>query len=70
MTAEFQIEAFKSYASEETARKAVAKAGFDKYRHFMHTITEPGRHQGRIVPVFVGRAAVDAGVHFDFNVVA
>lgn len=64
MNREFEIVACKTYATIENARKAVAKKGFEELRHFMMT-----DKQGRFFPVFVGEAAMQAGVHFHFNVV-
>lgn len=61
---EFTIQASKTYATLENARKAVAKAGAEGFRHF-YMVNAEGRH----FPVFVGQDAVQAGVHFRFNVV-
>ena len=61
---EFNIIPTKTYATKVNAQKAVAQKGFEGYRHFM-TQTESGRW----FPVFVGQDALQAGVHFHFNVV-
>ncbi len=60
----------KTYATRENAIKAVQKKfgdrEFDKNCwYFIHTHTD-----GRFFPVFVGERAIQAGVHFSFNVVA
>lgn len=60
----FKIEASKTYATEINADKAVAKAGFENLRYFMMKTDE-----GRFFPVFVGNDAINACVHFHFNVV-
>lgn len=64
MTRKFQIEPTKTYATEANADAAVAKKNFSELRHFMMTTKE-----GRWFPVFVGEVAIQAGVHFHFNVV-
>jgi hypothetical protein len=61
---EFKIEASKTYATAERARKAVEKAGFSDLRHFIMT-----DDSGRFFAVFVGQQALQAGVCFRFNVV-
>lgn len=56
----------KTYATRENARKAAeAKFGMTELRYFIHT-----NEEGRYLPVFLGEVAVQAGVHFDFSVVA
>lgn len=69
----FNIEPIKTYATRENAIKAVEKKGFADtvphfknlaLRYFIMTHTD-----GRFFPVFVGEAAVQAGVHFHFNVI-
>lgn len=62
----------KTYATVENAHKAVAKkfgermsADGENLCYFIHTHTD-----GRFFPVFVGYPAIQAGVHFHFNVVA
>lgn len=64
MNREFQITAPKTYATKENARKAVAKTGCEGYRHFYMQTEE-----GRWFPMFVGLEALQAGVHFHWNVV-
>lgn len=68
------IEPVKTYATRENAIKAVEKKGFtdsvtirgieQNLRYFIHTHTD-----GRFFPIFLGEAAVQAGVHFHFNVI-
>ena len=60
---EFQITAPKTYVSKENARKAVAKIGAERLRHFIMQNDE-----GRFFPVFVGPEAIQEGIHFHFNV--
>lgn len=64
MNRKFNIEAPKTYATEQNADKAVAKHGFSDLRHFMMQTTE-----GRFFPVFVGQPAMTRGVQFHFNIV-
>jgi hypothetical protein len=66
MSGEFTFETknSKTYATIDNARKAVAKAGDEKLRHFYMT-----NEHGRFFPVFIGEAAVQAGVHFRWHVV-
>lgn len=64
MNRKFEINAPKTYATEANADKAVAKKGFEDLRHFMMRTED-----GRFFPVFVGQEAINAGVHFHFNVV-
>ena len=64
----------KTYATRANAIKAVEKVGFadtvrvggqdHNLRYFIATHTD-----GRFFPVVLGEAAVQAGVHFHFNVV-
>ena len=59
------FEARKTYATRENAVKAVEKLYADKsLRYFVMTSED-----GRFFPVFIGEAAVQAGVHFNFHVV-
>jgi hypothetical protein len=56
----------KTYATAENARKAVnAKYPSEELRYFVFQTDD-----GRFAPVFLGEAAVQAGVHFNFHVVA
>lgn len=62
----------KTYATRENAVKAVDKfmagrdhAIYDDQTYFIHTHTD-----GRFFPVFVGERAIQAMLHFRFNVVA
>ena len=64
MNREFDITAPKTYATKANARKAVAKIGAERLRHFIMQNDE-----GRFFPVFVGQEAVQEGIHFHFNVV-
>lgn len=65
MARKFEIVPSKTYATEANAVKAVEKVGFsDNLRYFVERTAE-----GRFFPVFVGMAAIEAGVHFHFNVV-
>ena len=64
MTGEFEITPTKTYATLDNARKAVAKTGDEKHRHFFMTNSE-----GRYFPVFVGIDNVHYGVHFRWNVI-
>lgn len=64
MNREFTITAPKTYASKENARKAVAKIGAERLRHFIMQNDE-----NRWFPVFVGPEALQEGIHFHFNVV-
>jgi hypothetical protein len=61
----FEVTATKTFATEATADKAVAKAGFQNIRHFIVKAAD-----GRVYPVFVGQEAAQRGVHFRFNVIA
>lgn len=54
----------KTYATMANAQKAVARAGLADVRHVMMLTAN-----GRVAPVFVGEAAVQAGAHFQFAVV-
>lgn len=64
----------KTYATRENAVKAVDKfmaalpdkgARFEDQTYFVHTGAD-----GRFFPVFVGERAIQAMLHFHFNVVA
>lgn len=67
-----ELQPNKTYATRENAIKAVEKFFYDKMEHthenqmyFIHVHTD-----GRFFPVFVGERAVQAHLHFHFNVVA
>lgn len=60
----FETKHSSTYATEENADRAIAKKGFDGFRHFMMRTED-----GRWFPVFVGQDAMQAGVHFHFHVV-
>ncbi len=64
-----KLEANKTYATEANAVKAVEKkfpaADNDGLRYLIQQDSS-----GRFFPVFIGQSAVQAGVHFHFNVVA
>ena len=74
MAKHLEITPAKTYATRENVIKAVEKKGFaDEVRHggqvhqlryIIMTHTD-----GRFFPVFLGETAVQAGVHFHFNVV-
>lgn len=69
---EFKLEFVKTYATEENARAAVRKKGYQDLRHTI--IPVPVYHGAsvshvRYAVLFVGMAAVDRMVHFDFNIV-
>lgn len=64
MNREFEITPVKTYKTKVNVRKAVAKLGVERLRHFIMPSDD-----GRFFPVFVGQEAVQAGVHFHFNVV-
>lgn len=63
------IEANKTYATEANAVKAVEKkfpsADNDGLRYFLQRTAD-----GRFFPIFIGNKALEAHVHFHFNVVA
>ena len=60
-----KITATKTYKTEANAIKAVEKFGYsDEIRYFIMMNDE-----GRYFPVFLGQAAIQAGVHFNFNVI-
>lgn len=69
MARKFTIEPSKTYISEGNAIRAVEKlyprAEQDGLRYFIKSHTD-----GRFFPVFVGNSAVNAGVHFHFNVIS
>ena len=46
----FEVTATKTFATEATADKAIAKAGFQDLRHFIMKAPD-----GRVYPVFVGQ---------------
>jgi hypothetical protein len=62
------LEANRTYATPLNAIKAVEKrfppSGNDGLWYFIQTTRD-----GRYFPVFVGESAVQAGVHFHFNVI-
>jgi len=64
-----KIEGVRTYATRDNAIKAVEKVPGLKdldIRYFIHTTEdEPCRY----FPVFIGIEAVQAGLHFKFNVV-
>ena len=56
----------KTYATEKNAIAAVEKRLADvEVRYFIHRTPE-----GRFFPVFIGVQALNAGLHFSFNVIA
>ena len=61
----FEVTATKTYATEATADKAIAKAGFQDLRDFIMKTPD-----GRVYPVFVGQESAQRGVHFRFNVIS
>jgi hypothetical protein len=61
-----KLEAIHTYATRENAVKAVVKKNIpDEFRYIIHTDEETGR----FYPVFIGEKCIQAGIHFDFNVV-
>ena len=67
MARKYEIRPSKTYASEENVDKAVAKIYGDN--HTLRYFVMPTKDD-RFFPVFIGTLAVDAAVHFHFNVVA
>lgn len=65
MAIEYKIEPTKTYASYENAVKAAHKACPDSTIRFFVGKTDGGRY----FPVFIGLAAIEAGLHLKFNVV-
>jgi hypothetical protein len=65
----YEIKPNKTYATKKNVEIAVAKVIPEdsplRLRYFIHTHTD-----GRFFPVFIGTKAVEAGIHFHFNVVA
>ena len=70
MALKFDITPVKTYKTEANAVKAVEAQNFPDevcgklLRYFIQTHTD-----GRFYPVFIGEQAVQAGVHFHFNVI-
>lgn len=68
MATEQKIIPVRTYATHANAVKAVEKkfpaSENDGLRYFIMT-----NEEGRYFPVFIGVKAMDAGVHFHFNVV-
>jgi hypothetical protein len=64
MSGFFEFEPSKTYVTEDNAKKAFEKR-FPEVRYFVMPSKD-----GRFFPVAVGQAAIQAGVHFHFNVVA
>jgi len=60
----FEIVPGKTYATKENAIKVVKDKGFEELRFFIMKTDKD-----RFFPVFVGMAAIEAGVHFHFNVI-
>lgn len=63
------LQSSKTYATRENALKAVRKllecdTLDDNLRFFIHQ-----NEEGRFFPVFIGQSALQAGIHFHFNVV-
>jgi hypothetical protein len=55
----------KSYATRANAIAAATKSfGHTDLRYFIYA-----KEDGRFIPVFIGEAAVQEGVHFEFSVV-
>ncbi len=63
----YEITPNKTYATLENAKKAADKkfGSFDNLTYFVQRTDD-----GRFFPVFVGERALQAMVHFHFNVVA
>lgn len=68
MAKKIQLEPTRTYATMDNAEKAIdrfpAIRNNDKLRYFIHTHSD-----GRFFPVFLGEDAIQAGVHFQFNVI-
>lgn len=66
---ELKIEATKTYASEDNARKAIAKypaiSDNDSLRYIIMRTAD-----NRFFPLFLGETALQNGVHFVFNIAA
>lgn len=64
---EMKIEAQKTYATADNARKAVVKTGDEKYRHIIIQ-----NEQGRWFPLFIVKpdSLAHTGLHFRWNVVS
>ena len=68
MAKEMKITPNKTYASEANAFKAAQNLyGSDRFRTLRFFIMPTPN--GRFFPVFVGEKAIQAGVHFNFNVI-
>lgn len=66
--ARINIEFVKTYATIKNAEKAVEKKGFEDRRYIIMPVeTDEGTRYGVL---FVGMEAIEAGVHFHFNVTA
>jgi hypothetical protein len=65
MLQRFNPETKKTYAYKENAIKA-AEAAYGKH-NLRYLVME--NDEGRWVPIFIGQAAVQAGVHFHFTVI-
>ena len=67
-----ELEAPRTYATRENAIKAVER----KFGPRMQRTDEQLRYiiyqnkEGRFFPVFIGERALQAGMHFSFNVIA
>lgn len=66
MATQITIQPVRTYATFANAVKAVEKqyGEQDHLRYFIHA-----DETGRFFPVFIGKSALDAGVHFHFNVI-
>lgn len=66
MARHYDIKPVKTYANAANAHKAVDKLFMDmpNVRYFIAYTAD-----GRCYPVFIGQQAMQAGVHFHFNVV-
>jgi hypothetical protein len=65
------VESAKTYATRENAIKAVEKKCGPNHEHFgtadvRYVIVQ--NEAGRYVPLFIGESALNAGMHFSFNV--
>lgn len=65
MLMRFNPETKKTYAYKENAIKA-AEAAYGEH-NLRYLVME--NDEGRWVPIFIGQAAVQAGVHFHFTVI-
>jgi hypothetical protein len=66
----FELTPVRTYATRENAIKAVQKFYGDRTFERRQSYFIAVHSDGRFFPVFVGERAIQAGVHFKFNVIA